>query len=182
MISKSTTLCAGLKKHKFALLLTVMLVLLISVTVGAGFSLAKYAQSVQSAQSAAVGSFVPTITYGESWELEETLVAGGFDQPNHYPFAVANEQGSTPVLVVVELTVEQVLPIACELYLGEQCLEPDSVAGNTRTYTYLVQEGAADFSLSVFWLEGERDERFNGLTNDIHMTVVCEQAQIGGAG
>ena len=181
MDNKNVTLRTLLARRRVVLLL-LLAVFFVATLVGGGISLAKYTQTAQSAQSVGVGAFVPTITYDESWELADTLVPGNPAEPERYPFIVTNDSGTTPVLVVVELTAEQVLPLDYALYLGEQRLEPKSVQGDTRVYSHLVEEGEANFSLSVSWLEGERDERFNGLTNDIHMVVVCEQAQIGGAG
>jgi hypothetical protein len=156
--------------------------LLVVTFAAASISFAKYAQSEKMAQSAAVGAFVPTLTYDESWKLEGSLVPGSPTEPERYPFVVTNDSSTIPILVVVELTVEQVLPLEYVLYLGEQQLEPESVQGDTRIYTHLVQNGEANFALAVSWLEGEHDERFNGLTNDVRMVVVCEQTQVGGAG
>ena len=167
-------------KRKFTVLFGILILFLLATLAGAGISLAKYTQSKQSLQSATVGNFIPTITYDERWEMSQTLLAGSASDPENYPFTVINDEGGMPVWVIVELTVEQVLPLECVLYLGTERLEPDSIRGNTRMYTYLLREGEAEFALSVFWPEGEYDERFNGLTNDIRMVVVCEQAQPGG--
>ena len=181
MANEKTCLHVRKAKRKFTLIFGILILLLIATFVGAGFSFAKYTQSKKSMQSATVGNFVPTITCDERWEETHTLVAGSASEPENYPFTVTNDDVGMSVLVIVELTVEQVLPLECDLYLGTERLEPDSVQNDRRTYTYLLRESKAEFSLSVFWPEGEYDERFNGLTNDVRMVVVCEQAQPGGA-
>ena len=176
----------NLQKCKHAVLLTVLILAFVLILVFAAISLAKYTSNAESAEGASVGSFVPTIVYGESWydengQLQSNLMPGPHDTPMLYPFAVKNDS-ATPVMVTVELTAEQVLPLEYKLYLAGELLTPNATVADTRTYTCEILSGQeADFSLSVAWLEGERDERFNALTNDVRMTVVCEQIQVGGA-
>lgn len=181
---------AGSPKHqkrKHVAAVAVLILTFFSIFVFGGISLAKYITNAESAQGASVGAFVPAIAYGESWydengQLKTSLEAGSHASPNFYPFAVTNDAATTAVVVTVELTAEQVLPLEYTLYLADELLTPVAAVGDTRTYTCVLAGGQkADFSLSVSWLEGERDERFNGLTNDVRMSVVCEQEQMGGA-
>ncbi len=194
MANEKVTARVWLQKNKFTFLLAALIISLVAVLVGAGISLAKYTSNAKGTKNeAAVGAFVPTITYGEDWydengDLQTNLLPGTPTSPKKYSFVVTNDVSATPICVVVELTVEQVLPLNCDLYMltdeGEMRLEPDTegLAGDTRTYTCVLKNAErANFFLVVSWLEGERDERFNGLTNDIRMTVVCEQTQTGGA-
>ena len=169
-------------RRKFRIFLGAWLVLLVAVVVFGGVSLAKYTQGVEQANSAGVGEFAPVLSLDDKLELEESVSIGVLNEPMQLPFVVSNEEGSTPILVIVELSAEQVLPLEYALRVNGEDIEPDSVQGELCVYTYLVESGEVDFSLSVALTKGEYDERFNGLTNDIRMTVICEQAQIGGAG
>lgn len=84
--------------------------------------------------------------------------------------------------MVVTLIVEDVLPLFFELYAGSTKLTPVAQNGNVRTYEYPMGQADTEFSLQVAWLSGiEYDERYNGVTNDMHLVVTCEQAQVGGA-
>lgn len=168
-------------KRIVAVIFAVLIGLLVAILVVGGISLARYTQSVENTSSANVAAFVPHITYDGNWEMEESITAGSIVEPKRYHFAVTNDLENMPLRVIVELTVEQVLPLDCTLYAGTQRLEPDRVTGNTRIYTTTVQNGETEFALSISWLEGEYDERFNGLTNDVHMIVLCEQLQEGGS-
>jgi len=170
------------QKRKYTALFGVLIMLLLAIVAIGGISLARYTQNAGVEESASVGAFSPVLACGDSWETEESFQIGGLAHPAQLPFTVTNENSVTPVLVFVELTAEQVLPLEYGLYLEDELLLPDSVEGNTYTYTHFLANGTANFELSVSLVAGEYDERFNGLTNDVRLRVVCEQAQVGGAG
>lgn len=182
MANESMTAYAWLKRHKYAVLWAMMILSLAAILVFGGISLAKYTKSMSHANSATVGGFVPVLSCDERLEVEKSISVSVLQQPMQLPFTVTNDGGTTPVLVIVELSAEQVLPLEYALYVNGETVEPDNNEGVPQVYTYTLQSGVAEFSLSVSLARGAYDERFNGVTNDIHMTVICEQAQIGGAG
>ena len=176
------------EKRRAVVCLALLLVALIAILVIGGISLARYTQSAEEQQSAGIGAFRPVIACGESWEDTESFQIKDLTHPASLSFAVSNDGDDMPVLVIVELTPERVLPLEYALYLGEELLTPDAEqTGDTVVYTYLLQNAEAEFSLRVSFARGEngeyleRDERFNGLTETMRMVVTCEQAQIGGA-
>ena len=173
---------SGLKIKKRTILWLVLIVLLaVNVTL-MGISLAKYVQRTEQFASADILSFMPTGELGEEWEIVENFRMDGAWETRSLPFQVKNAAGHTPVNVVLTLSVEQVLPLQVELYVGEELLTATETTGDTRIYEYPIGYEDVTFSLQAEWLDGEYDERFSdGITNYVHLSVVCEQVMQGGA-
>lgn len=161
--------------------LVVFLCLVVFDLVMMSVSFARYVTQSNQNASATVGGFTPVLHCGESWELEESFRITGNEGTTSLPFTVNNATSTTPVTVLVTLTVEDILPLSFELYAGSTLLSPTSESGNVRIYEYSMGCVNTEFSLQVAWQpDVEYDELYNGLTNDIDLVVTCEQAQVGG--
>ena len=169
-----------LHRRRRLIILAVLLLLLVNIAF-MGASLAKYVEEHDGGEGASISGFAPTITCDESWEHKEQVSVSSAARPTELPFRVSNTDGDTSVIVIVTLTTEQILPLSFDLYVGDDLLRPDSTVGGTSVYQYVIDVEDKDFSLVVSWGADQYDERFNGLTNDITLTVVCEQYQLGDA-
>jgi len=112
--------------------LVVFLCLVVFDLVMMSVSFARYVTQSNQNASATVGGFTPVLHCGESWELEESFRITGDEGTTSLPFAVNNATSTTPVTVLVTLTVEDILPLSFELYAGSTLLSPTSESGNVR--------------------------------------------------
>ena len=143
-----------------------------------GVSLARYTQTAAGGSDGGVLAFTPVIKYGDAWNYSGSFVLTGAagEAAKQLPFEVDNTENGTPIRVTVTLTAEQVLPLTFSLFVAGE--ERTFAAGESITYTVdLDLDETVSFLLTAEWAADVYDERLNGITNDVHLSVVCEQIQ-----
>ena len=157
---------------------------LVLCVISVSVSLAKYIGQKSAAGNGNLAAFNPSIELGDEWELDATFSQAGLTEASRLGMTVTND-GETLAQVIVTVETEGALPLDIALYPcasdgveSATALTPDATFSSGNTYVYLVtlEAGAeAELTLSVEWQDGAYDERFNGITEKMHISVVCEQ-------
>ena len=154
-----------------------------------GVSFAKYVSSIENDGSGDTAKFDPVIDVGQEWTATETFSQAGLSNASRLGGTVRNG-GNTPITAYVTLEGDGILPLDFEVYAcakteidsATPLTKDDSLSTeNISVYAIALDPSEqSDFAISVKWQDGAYDERFNGLTETVRITVVCEQNQLGG--
>lgn len=152
-----------------ALVLLVLNFLLMNV------SFAKFKDEEKGNNSAGVAGFSPIIVQdgfsGEFAVTMEDAVAG-------MPFTLMNDGAEVGMNVTITLSVDGVLPLSYSLYAEDEEITLTKNGNEFIAETVMsVGMESRDFVLVGKWEEDTYDERFNGLTDRVQLSVVCEQRQ-----
>ena len=159
-----------IKADRRVLLVAAIVVLLLLNVAMMGDSFAKYKDTVVIDQSAAVLEFDPEI--GECYDYNGNIV---MDESGEIPCKFVNPQ-EVDVKVILILETEGELPIAYTLVLEDGTEIEGDREGNEYTFTFPVPAGETpEFKVVPSWNAPNYDERFNGLGEDIHIRIICEQ-------
>ena len=156
-------------KRRIFFLAAIVVLLLLNALMPWG-SFAKYRDTVVIHESAALLEFDPKI--GECYDYDGNIV---MDEEGEIPCKFVNPQ-EVDVKVIVILTSEGEFPISYTLVL-EDGTELEGVReGNEYTFTFSVPAGETpEFKVASSWDAPNYDERFNGLSEDISIRIICEQ-------
>lgn len=173
-MSKNGNKSKNRKISKSSVALCLLFLLIVNFAL-VGITFGRYREEENKSNDAKVLGFSPVIVQdeftGDFSITAENAVAG-------MPFTVMNEGAGVGLNVFITLQVEGVLPLTYSLYSGETKIELTQ-EGNSFVGETIIPLGqvAREFLLVGAWEESSYDERFNGLTDSVHLSVVCEQRQ-----
>ena len=177
---------AGSKKklltpRRVLLIAAVLLILNLSAT---SIFFASFISSSEQSDDARAATFVPTIDYGGSWSYSQSFNASSAEMGATLGFVVDSTKVEVSTRTTVTVTHQGVLPLDYLLYTCAESeiasstpLTPTSVSGNVITYEVELPAvtNSVPFTLMARWRNGVYSEYFNGLSDTMNVTVVCEQ-------